>query len=97
MTWKHEIQLRDLDPGQSIEALCRRCGDGYYVQVAALLKSATQESAMRESAAGTALTPFSYLDEAERHLRCHRWGCNGTVSITLAGKAETSAFVGGLP
>ena len=60
MSWKQEIQLRDLDGDQSIEVLCRRCGDARYERVAALLEAA---------AAG--LTPFSYLDETERRLSCN--------------------------
>ncbi len=86
MSWKHEIQLRDLDGDQSIEVICRRCNDAYYEVV----------SNLRESAAA-GLTPFSYLDEVERSLACKRWGCAGAVTISLAGNAETSAFVGGLP
>ena len=84
MSWKHEIQLRDLDGDQSIEVLCRRCNDAYYERVSELRGKA-------------GLTPFSYLDEVERRLACKRWGCAGPVTVGLAGNAETSAFVGGLP
>ena len=84
MSWKAEIQLRDLDGGQAIEVLCRKCHDARYEKVAALLKT-------------DGLHPDSYLDEVEAHLACHRWGCKGAVTINLAGDAETSAFVGGLP
>jgi hypothetical protein len=84
MSWKHEIQLRDLDGEQAIEVLCRRCNDAYYERVSELLEAA-------------GLTPFSYLDEVERRLACKRWGCKGAVTISLADSAETSAFVGGLP
>ena len=87
MSWKEELQLRDLDGKQSIEVLCRRCGDARYERVAEL----------RDSEATTGLTPFSYLDEVESRLACNHWGCPGPVTITLANNAETSAFVGGLP
>ncbi len=86
MSWKHEIQLRDLDGEQSIEVLCRRCRHAHYERVGDLLDEAV-----------TGLTPFSYLDEVEKRLACKRWGCEGPVTISLAGAAETSAFVGGLP
>ncbi len=86
MSWKHEIQLRDLDGDQSIEVICRRCRHAHYEAV----------SSLRESAV-TGLTPFSYLDEVERRLACKRRGCAGAVTISLADNAETSAFVGGLP
>ncbi len=87
MSWKHDIQLRDLDGDQSIEVLCRRCNDARYEKVSALL----------EAAAEADLTPFTYLDEVEARLACKRWGCNGPVTISLADGAETSGFVGGLP
>ena len=86
MSWKQEIQLRDLDGGQAIEVLCRTCNDAHYEQVAALLEGETQD-----------ITPDTYLDEVEARLACRRWGCKGKVTISLADGAETSAFVGGLP
>ncbi len=85
MSWKHDIQLRDLDPGQAIEVLCRRCNDAYYEEAADLLE------------ADNPMTPYTYLDEVEARLTCKRWGCEGPVTISLAGNAETSGFVGGLP
>ncbi len=88
MSWKHEIQLRDLDGNQAIEVLCRRCNDAHYERVSTLLEAAAEAATM---------TPFTYLDEVEARLTCNRWGCNGPVTISLAGNAETSAFVGGLP
>ena len=85
MSWKREIQLRDLDGGQAIEVLCRKCHDARYERVADLLEAAD------------AMTPDTYLDEVEAHLTCQRWGCDGAVTISLADNVETSAFVGGLP
>ena len=84
MSWKHEIQLRDLDKDQAVEVLCRRCNDAYYERVSDLLD-------------GEDMTPFTYLDEVEYRLACKRWGCAGPVTISLTDGAETSAFVGGLP
>ena len=81
MTWKDEIQLRDLDGDQSIEVTCRRCGQTYYEPVSALL----------------GLGEMSYLDEVEKRLVCVRRGCRGQVRIALDGGAATDGFVGGLP
>lgn len=84
MTWKDEIQLRDLDPDQSIEVTCRRCARTYYKQASALLE---QGDTMR----------YAYLAEVEKRLACTYRGCHGAVRIALMDDAETEGFVGGLP
>ncbi len=84
MTWKHEIQLCDLDAHQSIEITCRQCGQTYYEQASALLK---RGDTMR----------YAYLNEMEKRLTCKYRGCHGPVRITLMDNTETSGFVGGLP
>ena len=84
MTWKHEIQLRDLDAQQSIEVTCRRCGRTYYEQASALLKHGDMEG-------------YLYLNEVEIRLACKHHGCHGPVRITLMDNTETEGFVGGLP
>lgn len=84
MTWKHEIQLRDLDPLQSIEITCRRCGLTYYEPASALLE---QGEAMR----------YAFLNEIEKRLACKGRGCHGPVRIALMDSTETEGFVGGLP
>ena len=81
MTWKQEIQLRDLAAGQSIEIACRQCGQTYYRLVSELLD----------------LGKMSYLDEVEKRLACKRRGCQGRVCVSLMDRAETDGFVGGLP
>jgi len=81
VTWKHEIQLRDLEAGQSIEVTCRQCGHTYYRQVSELF----------------ALGKMLYLNEVERRLACKRRGCHGQVRISLVDGAETDGFVGGMP
>ena len=81
MTWKHEIQLRDLEDDQSIEIACRRCAQSYYRQAWEL----------------RGLGDMSYLDEVEARLTCKRRGCGGGVRISLMDNAETDGFVGGLP
>lgn len=81
MTWKQEIQLRDLAADQSIEIACRQCGHAYYRLVSDLLE----------------LGKMSYLDEVEKRLACKRRGCRGRVCVSLMDRAETDGFVGGLP
>jgi hypothetical protein len=81
VSWKHDIQLRDLDADRSIEVACRRCGQSYYRQVSELL----------------GLGEMSYLDEVEKRLACQRRGCRGGVRLSLMDNAETDGFVGGLP
>ena len=81
MSWKHEVQLRDLDAQQAIEVTCRRCGQSYYRQVSELLEWGK----------------MSYLDEVENRLACKGRGCHGPVRIALMDNAETDGFVGGLP
>jgi hypothetical protein len=84
VTWKDELQLRDLDADQSIEVTCRRCARTYYEQASALLE---QGDTMR----------YVYLDEMEKRLACKYRGCQGPVRITLMDNTETEGFVGGLP
>jgi len=81
VTWKHEIQLGDLDADQSIEITCRQCGQTYYRQVAEL----------------TGMGKMSYLDEVESRMACKRRGCHGGVRLSLGDNAVTDGFVGGLP
>ena len=84
MSWKDEIQLRDLEPGQSIELTCRRCARSRYELAGDLLR---QDAAMR----------YLYLGELEARLACTYRGCRGQVRLSLMDKAETDGFVGGLP
>ena len=84
MTWKQEIQLRDLDLNQSIEITCNYCNRTYYEQPSILLK---QGDSMR----------YAYLNEIEKRLFCKYRGCNGPVKIALINNTETEGFSGGLP
>ena len=84
MTWKHEIQLRDLENNQSIEIICRSCSRTYYEQTSTLLKQ-------------DKTTHYTYLNEVEKLLHCKYRGCHGSVKIVLTSNIETEGFVGGLP
>lgn len=82
MSWKHDLQLRDLEPEQMIEVVCRRCGYAYYEQATKLLERGGFE--------------FAWLDEVEKTLACPQWGCPGPVKLALSASNETEGFTGGL-
>ncbi len=82
MTWKHELQLSDIDPAQPIEIQCRSCGYGRNEWPAELLKNEDWG--------------YLYLDEIETRLKCARRDCNGPVRLTLAKPGDTEAFIGGM-
>jgi len=82
MNWKHDLQLRDLDPKHPIEVTCRICNHGRNEWPQELLKH-SQFS-------------YLYLDELENHLRCAKKGCQGRVRLSLANTNDTEPFVGGL-
>lgn len=81
-SWKQNVQVRDLDPGQRIEATCRVCGHVHYLTRALICTSPERE--------------FLYLDEVERETVCRARGCRGAVRLAMVRERDTSAFVGGL-
>ena len=93
MTWKHDIQLGDLDGDLRIEVTCRRCGYSHYERISELLEGAGQKGQKGQKG----MTPDAYLDEVEARLACKRRRCRGAVRITLTDDGEASGFVGGLP
>lgn len=82
MNWKTELQLRDLDIGQRIEATCKSCGHTHYLDVHTLL---TQPELQ-----------FIYMDELERMSACRARLCQGLVRLALVHDGETEGFVGGI-
>ncbi|MCM2292904.1 hypothetical protein NAC44_11270 [Allorhizobium sp. BGMRC 0089] len=82
MSWKTNIQVRDLDPDQKLELTCTQCGHVHYL---------TPEIILRAPERG-----FLYLDEIERESICRARGCRGAVRLALVRNKDTSAFVGGL-
>lgn len=82
MSWKRNIQVRDLDPGQRLEVTCRICGHVHYLTRETICRSPERE--------------FLYLDEVERETICRARGCRGAVLIAIISDGPTSAFVGGL-
>lgn len=82
MSWKTDLQLRDIDNTQHIEATCRICGHVHYVNVPALLQQPELQ--------------FIHLDELETMTQCRKPHCHGTVRLALVHSNETQGFLGGL-
>ncbi len=82
MNWKRELQLRDIDRDQRIEATCKRCGHTHYVDTAALMRQPELQ--------------FNYMDELERMTACKARHCGGAVRLALVHDRETEGFIGGL-
>lgn len=81
--WKTTLQVRDLDPGQRLEMLCRVCGHVHYLTLPDIERQGRDRG-------------FLYLDELERQTVCRRRGCHGTVRLAIVRTGETSGFVGGM-
>ncbi len=82
MNWKRELQLRDIDRDQRIEATCKRCGHTHYVDIAVLIRQPELQ--------------FNYMDELERMTVCKARHCHGAVRLALVHDRETEGFTGGL-
>lgn len=81
-SWKENVQVRDLDPGQKLEITCKSCGHVHYLTRENIFTSDERE--------------FLYLDEIERETICRARGCRGAVRLAMLRSGDTSAFVGGL-
>lgn len=81
-SWKENVQVRDLDPGQKLEVTCKSCGYVHYLTREMICTSPERE--------------FLYLDEIEATTTCRARGCRGKVRLAMLRKGDTSAFVGGL-
>lgn len=69
MSWKYEIQVRDLDPDQKLEITCKSCGHVHYVTQKLICNSPERE--------------FLYLDEIEKETVCKARGCRGAVRLAM--------------
>ena len=82
MSWKTDIQLRDLKPEQRLELTCLKCGVVHFRQASELLK--------------TDKLFYAWLDEVEDFLQCNQRGCRGAIRLAIAVDADTEGFSGGL-
>lgn len=82
MSWKDRIQVCDLDPGDRLELLCRRCGRLRYMT--------GQELLARKSAYHLTLA------EVENRARCRQRGCGGAMRLAMPDQGDTVGFVGGI-
>ena len=80
--WADGMQVLDLEPGDRLEMVCRRCGHLHYVDVAMLQADARSRRL--------------YLSEVAARGRCKARGCDGTVRMSLPRPHKTSGFVGGI-
>lgn len=82
MSWKANIQVRDLSENQRLEITCKKCGHTRYLHALDLL-------AVREHS-------YLYLDEVERRTRCNQRGCGGQGRLAIEQSNLNSGFVGGM-
>jgi len=82
MNWKRELQLRDLEPDQRLEFICKNCGHTHY-------RFATELQKHNELS-------LLWLDEVEKDEVCHKRGCFGHVRLSLCHNHATTGFIGGL-
>ncbi len=83
MNWKAQLQIRDLDQEQRLEATCKECGHVHYITPAQVLLQGIERG-------------FLYVDELEAETICKARGCRGQVRLAMVRSGETSGFVGGL-
>jgi len=82
MSWKADLKLADLPPGERLEVVCRACGKARYETARELLSCDEFSQA--------------YIDEVEQGLRCTDRFCRGAVRIAQVHDGKTDGFVGGL-
>lgn len=82
MSWKTDLRLSDLASDQALEITCKSCGMTRYESPQAIMDR-------------PGLTQ-TYVDEAERALRCASRYCGGPVRLSLTYDDKTEGFVGGL-
>lgn len=84
MSWQTEIQLRDLNEDQALEARCRRCAYVWTLSPRTVWAKVAHHNV--------------YLDEVAHALVCPKPGCRhkGT-HLTLIRTDEANGFIGGMP
>lgn len=82
MNWRTNIQIRDLEPSDRLELLCRNCGTLRWLTGDELL-------------ARDGVSHLTLL-EVERRARCRQRGCGGGMRLAMPCAHETKGFVGGI-
>lgn len=82
MSWKNNIQVRDMDDKMKLECTCLSCGHHHYLTKADICQLEKRK--------------FLYLDEVEKQESCRSRGCRGHIRILLIEQRKASPFVGGL-
>lgn len=82
MSWKANIQVRDLAESQRLEFTCKKCGHTRYLKATDLLNVTD--------------ALYLYLDEVERRARCNQRGCGGKGRLAIEQGNLSSGFIGGM-
>ena len=82
MSWKDRLQVSDLNPGERLEATCRKCGHLHYLT--------------RDMLMGIDGAQYLYIAEVEQRTSCKMHGCWGRIRLAKVRKGDASAFVGGM-
>jgi hypothetical protein len=91
MSWRNELKLADLPPGEALEITCPKCGAARYATAAEL--SAHKMPGVLDGETVSLAT--AYLDQIEARLRYRR--CGGPGRLSRVWQDKISAFVGGIP
>ena len=82
MSWKHDLQVRDLEPTDRIEVTCNECRSVRYIYGGDLM-SIHDLLQLR-------------LDEIEKRLLCRQRNCRSHCRIALGHNHKNEGFSGGL-
>ncbi len=82
MSWKRELQLRDIDYVERVEITCKMCG---------LFQPQDPQKLIDHFGLDMR------LDEVEELIKCQKWGCGGDVRLTLPTENKLEGFQGGMP
>lgn len=82
MNWRTNIQIRDLEPTDRLELICRKCGKLRWITGSELqARKGLNHLALRE---------------VEARARCRQRGCGGNMRLAMPSPQDTAGFVGGI-
>jgi len=79
MSWKTNIQVRDMDDRMKLECTCEKCKKTYYL---------IKEDIIKQPG-----TDRLYIDEVEARCSCRQRGCNGKIDILLIEKHKRGGSI----